>query len=214
MSLVAMKRKSRAMHNKISHNKGFSLNGTTRIPSSSWVGGSHSFNGSNTRVRFRGTEPVGHGGCCGKYTKTYSNSGKCNTVSNDVIKPTVKTTKGHHTVTHTSIKNGACNNIQILEDNADYESYYQKKVATTSCGNEVNYDAGICESSCKNNGRGKLPVNMAGIKRNTGVAAYTKTVDPLDQSTYIDTRLKLYTHINKACDKETELYTTNYVCKP
>ena len=218
MSLVAMKRKSKAMHNKISRNKGFSLNGTRRIPSSSSVGGSHSFVGSNNRVRFRGLEPVGYGGCCGKYSGTYSNSGKSCSNDDTIIKPSVKNTKGKLTNSMIWLTNADLNNVQVLQDNADYESYIQKKVATEGCGNSSVSDAGKCMPSlngeiCSETNH-NLPMNMRGVKKNVNVQTYVKTPGAVSQSDYVKINVHSKTHINKVCDHETELYTTNYSCKP
>lgn len=221
MSLVALKKKSNAMHNKISRNKGFSLNGTRRIPSSSWVGGSHSYIGSNNRVRFRGLEPVGYGGCCGKYSGTYSNSGKSCSNDTSIIKPSVKNTKGKLTNSLVWLNNANMNTVQVLQDNDDYEMYYQKKVASSSCGtdNTVVGDAGMCSStsngSCSTTGNNNVPQNMrSGIKRNLHLQNYVKTTAPTSQSDYLKTNKLSNSKLNTACDNETELFTTNYVCKP
>tara|TARA_A200000113_G_C8833969_1_gene344618 strand:+ start:582 stop:1370 length:789 start_codon:yes stop_codon:yes gene_type:complete len=54
---------------------------------------------SVTRTPFRGTEPMGNGGCCGTYKQNrlagdVANSGSCCTNDPSIIKTTVKNTKG------------------------------------------------------------------------------------------------------------------------
>lgn len=70
---------------------GFSINGGYRN-----VGavGPTNLGRSVTRTPFRGTEPVGHGGCCGTYKRAIFNSGSCSANNNNYIKPSVLSTKG------------------------------------------------------------------------------------------------------------------------
>lgn len=107
MSIVALKRKSQRFQSHISA-KGFSLNGGHRN-----IGavGQTNLGRSVTRTPFRGTEPMGHGGCCGTYVRTISNSGSCCSNDPTIIKPTTKTTKGfiYSTIKHpTVIYNTSC----------------------------------------------------------------------------------------------------------
>lgn len=93
MSLNVLKRKSRRYQDPISGKgqNGFSLNGTHRN-----VGSVNPTNlgKSVTRTPFKGTEPVGNGGCCGTYKINIANSGSCCTNDNSIVKKTVKNTSG------------------------------------------------------------------------------------------------------------------------
>lgn len=93
MSIVVLKRKSRRYKAPISGigSQGFSLNGGYRNQGSV---GPTNLARSVTRTPFRGTEPMGHGGCCGGYVKTVSNSGSCCTNDPGIIKKSNKNTKG------------------------------------------------------------------------------------------------------------------------
>jgi len=75
MSIVVLKKKSRRFKAPISgiDNYGFSLNGTHR---NIGVVGQTNLARSTHNTRFRGNEPMGSGGCCGKYVKKISNSGQ------------------------------------------------------------------------------------------------------------------------------------------
>ena len=85
MSIVAMKRKSRRFKAPVSGRgtAGFSLNGGRR--NQGWVG-QGSLGRSLGGTRFRGAEPMGHGGSYGTYRKSIVNSGSCCTNDPDIIK--------------------------------------------------------------------------------------------------------------------------------
>ena len=70
---------------------GFSLAGTRRN-----IGNIGQFRmvSNVTRTFFRGAEPMGSGGCCGTYVRNISNSGSCCTNDPNIVKKTVKNTKG------------------------------------------------------------------------------------------------------------------------
>lgn len=95
MSIVCLKRNAR--HNPrvdpISGigKQGFSLNGGYRN-----IGAVGQFRmvSNVTRTPFRGTLPMGSGGCCGVYDKTICNSGSCCTNDPSIIKNSSVNTKG------------------------------------------------------------------------------------------------------------------------
>lgn len=93
MSIVALKRNSRRYQAPISGrgHDGFSLVGGHRNIGSV---GPTNLAKSVTRTRFRGTTPMGHGGCCGTYKISICNSGSCCSNDPSIIKPTVKNNKG------------------------------------------------------------------------------------------------------------------------
>ena len=93
MSIVVLKRKSRRWKVPISgiDEYGFSLNGTLR---NIGVVGKTNLARSVSRTPFRGTEPIGHGGCCGTYPKIISNSGSCCSNDNRVVKRSVMNNRG------------------------------------------------------------------------------------------------------------------------
>jgi hypothetical protein len=98
MSLAVLKKKAHASNPRIANISGekaaphgFSLNGGYRN-----IGGVGRFSliGSTTRTRFRGTEPVGHGGHAGKYPVTIYNSGTCSANDSSIIKRSSKNNAG------------------------------------------------------------------------------------------------------------------------
>jgi hypothetical protein len=94
MSLHVLKRKSRRFQVPISGqtNGGFALNGTRRN-----IGGilkTTNLAKSVSRTRFRGSEPMGSGGCCGTYTRVVSNSGSCCTNDPTIVKLSTKNNAG------------------------------------------------------------------------------------------------------------------------
>jgi hypothetical protein len=93
MSTYTLQKKSRRFKAPISgigHN-GFSLVGGHRNIGSV---GPTNLAKSVTRTRFRGTAPMGNGGCCGQFKVVINNSGSCCTNDPSIIKKTVKNTKG------------------------------------------------------------------------------------------------------------------------
>lgn len=92
MSIVALKKNSRRFQTPISGrgHDGFSLVGGHR---NIGIVGNTNLAKSVTRTRFRGNNPVGHGGCQGKYKLYIFNSGSCFTNDPFIIKSTVKNTK-------------------------------------------------------------------------------------------------------------------------
>ena len=110
MSIVVLKKKSRRFKANISGvgTQGFSLNGGHRNSGSV---GPTNLARSITRTPFRGTEPKGHGGCCGSYVVNISNSGECCTNDSGIIKRSNRNTKGliSSTITYpTSVYNLSC----------------------------------------------------------------------------------------------------------
>ena len=93
MSIVALKRNSRRYQVPISGrgHEGFSLVGGHRNIGSV---GPTNLAKSVTRTPFRGTAPMGNGGCCGTFVISIANSGSCNTNDPGIIKKTVKNNKG------------------------------------------------------------------------------------------------------------------------
>jgi len=93
MSIVALKRNSKRYQAPISGrgHDGFSLVGGHRNIGSV---GPTNLAKSVTRTPFRGTTPMGHGGCCGSFVISIANSGSCCTNDPGIIKKTVKNNKG------------------------------------------------------------------------------------------------------------------------
>jgi hypothetical protein len=197
MSIVALKRNSRRFQVPVSAH-GFSLNGTRRN-----IGavGTTNLAKSVTRTPFRGSLPMGHGGCCGTYPVEIHNSGSCIGINDpDIIKKSTKNTLGH---IYSALKYpvcaaaGACTtgsqfnwvkNMTALNNTQDI--YIQNVVAKVgSCvGNtnsSKNADAGIkpCATDC-------FPGNShIGGKRHF-VGAYTKDLGLNNSaSDYIRTQL-------------------------
>lgn len=105
MSIAILKKKSNTIHGSFhsSKNGGFSLNGTHRnIPYISQSTQSRHF----IRTPMKGTEKIGHGGCCGTYNNAQNITPiETNTTENiQVIKPSVINFKGMITLKHRWIK--------------------------------------------------------------------------------------------------------------
>lgn len=109
MSIIAQKRNSRRFTNPISGKAGgFSLNGGLR--NQGWVGQTSS---SRTLVHtpFRGSIPMGNGGCCGTYPVNIVSGANCCTNDASIIKRSNMNTKGHinSTVVYpTGVFNASC----------------------------------------------------------------------------------------------------------
>ena len=161
MSLAVLKKKSNMYKSVISGKgkNGFSINGGMR--NQGWVGqdtlGRH-LNGT----RFRGLEPMGNGGCCGKYVINIVNSGGCNTNNPDVIKRSTLNTSGYlnATVKHpTAVYNEGCSEICSVNwvknfSSLDHSqsSYIEKvKLEKTKC-KELSLIEDIAEEKNKNRG--------------------------------------------------------------
>lgn len=191
MSIVTLKKKSQATHFKISNKKGFNLNGNNHIYSSSFVGGSSSFNNSKNKTRFKGIYGIGHGGCCGKYNHNVSNSGYCynqhDLQTNKFGKPSVKNTKGYLNKKNYWLNSPyPCNIVQPVNNIKSYTTYYSELKNCNGCKVNQNQDSGL---KCNTNTDNK-PLNMSQIKKNINVNNYNKTIYPLSQEQYITTNLK------------------------
>ena len=169
MSIATLKKKSSHIHSKnISRgSNGFSIYGNRRILSSSLVG-ADSFNRSKNRTRFKGSEPVGHGGCCGKYNKKIMNSGRQNFNDTSVVKPSVKTTNGMLATRHKWLNRPFPYYwVQPTGETYGYEDYLKR----LSCNNSLPGDAsGKCSSSNK-------------------IGTYVSDPGHLDYATYLKTHL-------------------------
>lgn len=123
MSIVALKKKSRRFQANISGKgkDGFSLVGGYRN-----IGavGPTNLAKSVTRTRFRGNAPMGHGGCCGTYKISISNSGSCCTNDPTIIKTTVKNNKGSILKQYKWI-HSAYPNFWVKPDDSMPENYSQ-----------------------------------------------------------------------------------------
>ena len=124
---------------------GFSLKGT--IKNSSYIGQTN--HNSSIRTIFKGTEPVGHGGCCGTYKREIL-SNKHNYCGETTDPKSTLTTSGYIStrVTNPIVKNvgDECpvkwvKSFNPLEHSqSDY--IHKVKVTATAC-DIPNYDAGI-----------------------------------------------------------------------
>lgn len=153
MSLTALKRKSQRYTNTISGkgNNGFSLAGGLRNIGSV---GPTNLAKSVTRTRFRGVAPMGNGGCCGSYVINVCNSGSCCVNDPNVIKPSVKNTRGMIDNKYKWM-NGTYPNWWVQDtsvDNYTQSSYIQKQkeTACARCGQVTSNDAGSATSSGPN----------------------------------------------------------------
>lgn len=156
MSIVALKRNSRRFQQHISGGpQGFSLNGGYRN-----IGavGQTNLGRSVTRTRFRGAEPMGHGGCCGTYNRTISNSGSCCTNDSSIIKSSTKNTKGYidSTIKHpTSVYNScvSCPSEVNFSDNSplnhSQSTYIHKVIAEVAkCEDVPDNTIKTCSADC------------------------------------------------------------------
>ena len=189
MSIVTLKKKSHATHFKISKNNNFNLNGTRHQRSSSFVGGSSSFNNTVNRTRFKGAEPCGHGGCCGRYNKKIINSNySCNEgFTNLTPKKSVKNNKGYLSRKNVWLTHGFPKFVvQPTATQNDYKTYYAKLTNCNGSKNNQQDDAGV---KC-NTQQSQMPTNMKGLKRNFLVFNYSKKPKTLSQGEYIQSQFK------------------------
>ena len=120
MSIAILKKKSR--HNPridpISGqgHKGFSLNGGYRN-----IGAVGQFRmiSNTTRTPFKGADPMGNGGCCGKYYNKPLNSGSCCTNDNMIIKKSSLNTSGMIDTKYKWMK-GTYPHYWVKEDDGSY----------------------------------------------------------------------------------------------
>ena len=75
----------------VSHDKGFSLNGSLR--NKSYVGQTSLARKINKTYFTRYHEPAGKGGCCGDYNDRYTEKSRCCINDNNIIKKSVSNTK-------------------------------------------------------------------------------------------------------------------------
>lgn len=92
MSLATLKKKSGTKYSKnmAESKNGFSLQGKLR---NFGTPGNTNLARSVTRTPYRGSLPVGHGGCCGQYDQQIAKSGDC-CVSQTLVKASTLSTKG------------------------------------------------------------------------------------------------------------------------
>ena len=184
MSIATLKKKSSHIHSKnISRGSdGFSIYGNRRILSSSLVG-ADSFNRSKNRTRFKGSEPVGHGGCCGKYNKNIMNSGRQNFNDTSEVKLSVKNTKGMLSTRYKWLnRTYPYFMVQPTAETYGYEDYLKR----LSCNNSLPGDAsGKCSSSNK-------------------VETYFSDPSHLDYATYLKTHL-----LTKKCILTSNYFNNN-----
>ena len=95
MSIAVLKRKSRHSP-RLAHisgigELGFALNGTRRVKG---VVGPTNLGRHYTNTPFRGVEPMGSGGCCGRYVVNIATSSCCGINDEGIIKKSTKNTKG------------------------------------------------------------------------------------------------------------------------
>lgn len=154
MSIVAMKRKSERYFKPVSGQgpNGFSLVGGYRNIGSI---GPTNLGKSVTRTPFRGNAPMGHGGCCGQYEISISNSGSCCTNDPNIIKRTTKNTAGMLDNKYKWTKSVYPRYwVQDTSPENNSQSTYiskQKALAAGRCGVVNATDAGT-ETTCVNGG--------------------------------------------------------------
>lgn len=110
---------------------------------------------SVTRTPFRGTAPMGNGGCCGQYVVNVCNSGSCCTNDPSIIKKTVKNNAG---MIDTKYKwmNGVYPNWWVqdtspLNMSSGMHTRKVRAAAAGRCGVVIADDAGMVGSSCTSN---------------------------------------------------------------
>ena len=197
MSIVTLKKKSHATHFKVSQNKVFNINGVRPQRSSSFVGGSSSFNNTINKTPFKGTHPKGHGTCCGKYKNNIikSNYSCHGDINNKTAIKSVKNTKGYLYGKTIWIYHGYPKFVVQPQSKSDYDTYYSKLTNCNGCKNNQNNDSGNCKSDgfsddYKKCSASKLPNNMSNIKKNVMVYNYSKQPKTMTQGEYIQSYYK------------------------
>ena len=134
MSLVALKRKTAAMQNLSTGQKGFSINGTHR--SQGYIGQTSLSRSLINTPHGQTGAPEGHGGCCGDFSTT-SNIRASETFSledENVVKPSVLSTAGMLSNRNRWLKRSAPYTSTKLaagwtNGQGDYIAYLKKKAA-------------------------------------------------------------------------------------
>ena len=202
MSLHVLKRKSRRFQVPVSGKKnGFALNGTHRN-----IGGvlpSANLSKSVTRTRFRGTEPMGNGGCCGTYKRSIHNSGSCCSNDSSIVKTSTKNTSGlintKYKWVNSSWPRSTVKTMDSMPLNYTQGEYIKEKVADNTICVPIKTDAGI-NTLCNNC---KAASYFIGGKKKVSTM-YSKNLNsvPITQSEYMRGLLKkkncLPTPANKA----------------
>jgi hypothetical protein len=195
MSIVALKRNSKRYTNKISSNTNFSLNGGYRNQGRV---GQTSLSRSITGTKYRGAEPIGHGGCCGQYNKTILNSNCSNGNNPNIIKKSSINTRGKidsRVKYPTSVYNSSCINTclgskETVKDfsvlNKSQSSNITKKINNTArCATYTNPpNTGIwnCNNNCK-----AASYHIGGKKYI--YEPYSKKLNPISSSEYQTTKM-------------------------
>jgi len=196
MSIATLKKKSGSLHSKsISKGaNGFSIYGNRRILSSSGVG-ADSFNRSKNRTRFRGIYPMGHGGCCGKYSSDTMNSGRQNFNDTSEIKASVKNTKGMIRTKYKWMKRPyPYYMVQPTENYTGYSDYYKQMYRNTGdAGGSPYFKCGLAPSSAP----WKKRICSSG-------GGYVNYPGAMNYETYLKTNL-----LKKHCVFTTDYYANN-----
>jgi hypothetical protein len=190
MSINVLKRKSRRYQAPISGQgkTGFSLVGTRR---NIGVVGPTNLAKSVTRTRERVVHvgrgrdgvsvPQGHGGCCGTYKVSVSNSGSCCTNDPSIVKKSVKNTQGMIDTKHKWMKSKYPNWwVQTnSETNSGTQGQYIEEVKSIqlACSRSFNLDAGTIGGDATEAGLpyGK-PACSSGCSYFIGGKKYTRTI--------------------------------------
>lgn len=196
MSIVALKRNSKRYTNKLSHEKSFSLNGGYRNQGRV---GQTSLSRSITGTKYRGAQPIGNGGCCGRYNLTLLNSNCSNNNNPNIIKKSSINTRGmidsrikHPTsVYNTSCENSCLGSNQTLKDYSALNKSQSSNIMKikNTLGGCTNYsftsNSGIwdCNNNC-----GAASYHIGGKKYI--YEPYAKKLNPVSSSEYQTTKLQ------------------------
>ena len=196
MSLVVLQRKSRRFQVPISGKgtHGFALNGTLRNIGSV---GPTNLGKSVMRTPFRGSVPVGHGGCCGQYKVDILASGSCCTNDPNIVKRSVMNTGGHLAQKSefgrgqsqgVSVPNCACPKPEVVKAplfSGEQGEYIRVKLVPSAsiCVTSVSDNPCIV---CINNRAGS---NFISAIRQTNHYNIVKTIGQVDYRTYMATFL-------------------------
>jgi hypothetical protein len=191
MSIYTLQQKSRRYKAPISGigKDGFSLNGGYRNIGSV---GSSNLAKSVSRTRFRGTEPMGHGGHYGAYPIYISNSGSCSTNDNSIAKNSVITTKGSiihkNKWIHSAYPNFWTKNDSSSNANFSQSEYIKNVIAKSGTCITSKPDSGI--DTCGGDKNCKAASYYIGTKKHYR-AIYSKNLNiyPTSSSQYQSTKL-------------------------
>jgi hypothetical protein len=217
MSIVALKRKTEALHKNLSTGQtNFSINGTTR--NQGYIGQT-SLSRSLTHTPHKGSTAKGSGGCCGSYSDDIDipASELCCLEDNTVVKKSVLSTRGmlasknrwiNRPYPYASVKPDYNRNIN---DQGDYVTRLVKKTVSnikkieedgsTTCPQVLPKTQAVCTTPLRTN-------NGASLFSKSTMNKCPKDLTPVEKHKFISQSEKIILLHDKCADQDI-VYVTN-----